>query len=279
LEVVQGAIRAGLCVIDTATIYGHGFAEVVVGDAVRRVVLEDRFDRQKIMVVSKAGYLPHTRAAGPPHSIDPDFLRGEVAASRRRMGLETIDAYLLHNLEEQIVVDGVGWAAVPDAFTALEAEALEGHIGCYGIAAAEGFRAGEPGFHSLQRLLDYAREVGGNDHHFRVIELPVNLWRREAFTTTPYHIRRRPANTLDLAAEAGLLVLGSIPMGYGRDGHEAIEFLRGLFPANQIESPVIMALQFARSVPGVHVVLPGLSTLAHLHEAIAVAHLPRWDLG
>jgi aryl-alcohol dehydrogenase-like predicted oxidoreductase len=120
--------------------------------------------------------------------------------------------------------------------------------------------------------------VGGTDNHFRVIELPVSLWRRESFSATPYTVRGRPASILDVAADAGLIVLGSIPMGHKRDAGPAAGFLQTLFPHTQIESPKMMALQFARSVPGVHVVLPGISKLVHLTEAIALMRIPRWEL-
>lgn len=275
-EVVRTAIRSGIRLIDTATNYGHGFAEAAIGAAVRAAVTEGHVDRSDVAVVSKAGYLPDGGAAGPAHSADPAFLRREVAASRARMGLCTIDAYLLHNLEEQMLPGGSGWEGLPDALRALEAEASEGHIGCYGVAAAEGFLDGDPGFHSLERLLECAQRAGCN--HFRVIELPVSLWRREAFSTAPYTIRGSPATILELAKEAGLIVLASIPMGHGWGDPQAVEFLRALFPDCGIESPAMMALQFARSVPGVHAALPGISTLAHLGEAVELSRIPRWDL-
>jgi len=279
IEVTGAAIYSGIRIIDTATNYGQGFAEVVVGAAMRRAVLDGRLNRRDITIVSKVGYLPHALAGGPIHSIDPDFLRGEIAASQRRTGLATIDAYLLHNPEEQMASNGVGWAGITDAFRELEAAATTGHIGCYGVSAAEGFLAGEPEFHSLERLLSIARLVGGDDHHFRIIELPISLWRRDSFATTPYHIGGRPASTLDLAAQERLLVLGSSPMGGGRDASNTTDLLRLLFPTTSIKSPTMLALQFARSIPDVHGVLAGITNPAHLEEVITTMHMPRWDLG
>ena len=278
-EIVLGAIRLGIRVIDTATNYGNGFAEAATGAAIRAAVLEGFLNREEVAVISKAGYLPQNGKGTPLHSIEPLFLRGEIDASRRRMGLCTIDAYLLHNLEEQMMPGAPGWGAVRDAFSVMEAGVAAGDIGCYGVAAAEGFLEEYAGFHSLERLLEYARQAGGVGHHFRVIELPVSLWRREAFSTTSYKVRGSPATLLELARDAGLVVLGSIPMGHGRDGRQAVEFVRRLFPDTQIESPAMMALQFARSVPGVSLALPGISTLAHLKEAIELARIPRWNLG
>jgi aryl-alcohol dehydrogenase-like predicted oxidoreductase len=277
-DVVRTAIRSGIRVMDTATNYGHGFAEVAIGAAFRAAVLEGVVRRDDVAVISKAGYRPEGATGSPLHSIEPAFLRREIDASRRRMGLYTIDAYLLHNLEEQMVGGGSGWAAVPDALGALEAATAAGDIGCYGVAAAEGFLEDYPGFHSLERLLECARQAGGVDHRFRVVELPVSLWRREAFSTTPYTLRGSPATLLELAREAGLVVLASIPMGHGRDGRQAADFLRALFPDTGIESPAMMALQFARSAPGVHAALPGISTLAHLVDAIELTRIPRWNL-
>lgn len=275
--VLRAALHAGIRVIDTATNYGDGFSEAAVGIEVRGAVRAGIADRDSIAVVSKAGYLPGKHPGSPGHSLDPSFLKQQIAASRRRMGLGTIDAYLLHNFEEQVLV-GSGWTALSAAFAALEEEAAAGHIARYGVAAAEGFLFGDPGFHSLQRLLEHATRAGGVHHHFGVIELPVSLWRREAFSTTAYTVRSKPATTLDLARDLNLVVLGSIPLGHGKDGAQAVEFLRNLFPEPAIEPYKMIALQFARSIPGVHVVLPGITKLTHLSEALALTRIPRWDL-
>ncbi len=275
---LRAGIEAGIRVIDTASNYGDGFAEVAVGVAVRAMVASGVLDRHDVMIVSKAGYLPISDGHHHAHSLDPAFLAEAIEASRRRLGLATIDAYLVHNPEEQWDVGQPGWDALPGAFQVMERAACEGRIGCYGVSAAEGFDPDAACFHALPRLLEIARSVGGPDHHFRMIELPVSLWRREAFAATPYQRGRGVVNTLTLAAAEGLRVLASTPMGGRRDRSEAVGVLRRMFPHCLIESPAMLALQFARSVPGVHAALAGVSTQAHIDELRALMELPRWDL-
>jgi aryl-alcohol dehydrogenase-like predicted oxidoreductase len=276
--IVRAGIEAGIQVIDTASNYGNGLAEVAVGIALRAIVAIGAVSRDDIVVVSKAGYLPAEDPRHQGHSVHPTFLCQSIEASRRRMGLATIDAYLLHNPEEQLASGQSGWMALPDAFEALEQAASVGAIGCYGVSAAEGFLAEERCFHSLQRLLGIARDVGGLDHRFRVIELPISLWRREAFTARPYLVEQRPTSTLELAAAEGLRVLASSPLGGRRDRKEATQVLRSIFRDFSIISPAMLALQFTRSVPGIHAALAGVSTLRHVDELRELMRMPPWDL-
>lgn len=277
--ILRDGIAAGIRIIDTASNYGDGFAEVAVGVAVRAMVESGALARRDMMVVSKAGYQPtdHTRRQG--HTLDPAFLTDAIEASRRRLGLATIDAYLVHNPEEQWTSGRTGWDVLPDAFRVMEQAAIQGRIGCYGVSAAEGFLPDSPGFHALPTLLRIARRIGGPDHHFRIIELPVSLWRREAFMATPYPHGHGLVSTLTLAATEGLRVLASTPMGGHRDREEAAGVLRTMFPDCPLTSPAMLALQFARSVPGVHAALAGVSKPGHVSELRAVMTLPRWDLG
>ncbi|MCB0834288.1 MAG: aldo/keto reductase, partial [Bacteroidetes bacterium] len=94
--------------VDTSSNYGDGLSEILVG----RVVKD--FVREKIIVVTKAGYmqgqnlsLAKTRAfpevvefgEGLWHCIHPEFLESQVEQSLRRMKLEVLDVFLLHNPE------------------------------------------------------------------------------------------------------------------------------------------------------------------------------------
>ena len=77
------ALRAGLDLgvrlVDTAEMYGEGGAEEVVGEAIRG-------RREGVFVVTK--FYPH-------HAARKDLLAA-CERSRRRLGIDTIDCYLLH---------------------------------------------------------------------------------------------------------------------------------------------------------------------------------------
>jgi diketogulonate reductase-like aldo/keto reductase len=83
---VRLALEMGYRLIDTAEMYGDGGAEEVVGAALAQALRAGVCARDDIVVVSKV--LPSNASR-----------RGVVAAcdrSRRRLGLDRIDAYLLH---------------------------------------------------------------------------------------------------------------------------------------------------------------------------------------
>lgn len=83
---VRAAIEMGYRVIDTAEMYGEGGAEEVVGSAVAESLRTGAVKREELFVVSKV--YPHNASAA-----------GTVAAcerSLRRLGLDSIDCYLLH---------------------------------------------------------------------------------------------------------------------------------------------------------------------------------------
>jgi predicted oxidoreductase len=89
------AYEAGYTLFDGADIYGGGKAEEVLG----RVVREVAGMRERILIVSKCGVRP----AGTPnpdspgrYDFSPEYIVSACEQSLRRLGVETIDLYLLH---------------------------------------------------------------------------------------------------------------------------------------------------------------------------------------
>jgi diketogulonate reductase-like aldo/keto reductase len=83
---VRLALDIGYRLIDSAEMYGDGGAEEVVGVAVAEALRAGACKREELTIVSKV--LPSNASS-----------RGVVAAcerSRRRLGVDTIDLYLLH---------------------------------------------------------------------------------------------------------------------------------------------------------------------------------------
>ena len=182
--------------IDTASNYGNGLAKVAVGTALRTMAAIGAVDRDDIVIVSKAGYLPTEDPRHQGHTIHPAFLCQSIAASRRRMG--SGDHRRLS-------------AAQPGGATGFRPVGLDDPAGCVrrlgngrrprARSAATAFppRKGSwprnPAFIHCNGCWGSPGMIGGPDRHFRVIELPVSLWRREAFMATPYlvEISTRPA--------------------------------------------------------------------------------------
>lgn len=86
VDAVRGALDLGYRLIDTAEMYGDGGAETVVGEALGDALRHGGLRREDMFVVSKV--LPHHASRrGVARACD---------ASRRRLGLDRIDLYLLH---------------------------------------------------------------------------------------------------------------------------------------------------------------------------------------
>lgn len=79
------AIDAGLNVIDTAPGYEDGYSEEIVGRAVRGA-------RERMFVIDKIDHLEETVA-------------GQIDASLARLGLDTADAFVFHNLSAMATFD------------------------------------------------------------------------------------------------------------------------------------------------------------------------------
>jgi aryl-alcohol dehydrogenase-like predicted oxidoreductase len=135
---------------------------------------------------------------------------------------------------------------------------------------------GDPGYLSLAELVAAARDVGGAEHHFKVIQLPYNLGMTEAFTRANQRVNDRVVPVLEAARELGISVMASAALHQGqltRLPPMMAEFIPGLTTDAQ------RALQFVRSTPGVGTALVGMKTPAHVDENATIGALPpmNWE--
>lgn len=112
---VRLALEIGYRVIDTAEMYGEGGAEEVVGQALAEAMRAGTVDRDEVFVVSKV-YPHHASRAG---------VRAACERSRRRLGLDRIDLYLLHWRGEH---------PLGDTLAGFEALQSQGAIGLWGVS-------------------------------------------------------------------------------------------------------------------------------------------------
>ena len=112
---VRRAFEIGYRVIDTAEMYGEGGAEEIVGEALAGALRSGSLVRDEVFVVSKV--YPHNASRV-----------GTVAAcdrSRKRLGLDTIDLYLLH---------WPGSIPLQETVSTFEALRERGQIGRWGVS-------------------------------------------------------------------------------------------------------------------------------------------------
>ncbi len=206
-EALRKALLGGINLIDTSSNYADGGSERLVGAVLNELISSERLSRESVVVVSKAGYLQgynyqlsqKRKQQGNPfkelvlygegleHCIHPEFLEDQLSRSLERLDLITLDCYLLHNPEYYL-----SWAKktgmdleearrgyysrIERAFQHLETEVERGRIRFYGISSNTfPSPATDPEFTSLERIWEIAESLSGH-HHFRVIQLPMNLF-------------------------------------------------------------------------------------------------------
>ncbi|HAM13673.1 MAG TPA: aldo/keto reductase, partial [Microbacterium sp.] len=117
LRLLQTALDEGVTFFDTATLYGGGRNEELVGKAIAG-------RRDEIILASKGGMA----IVDGSRVIDgrPETLRAQVDASLRRLDVDHIDLYYLHRWDKSV--------PIADSVAAL-AEAVDaGKIGAIGLS-------------------------------------------------------------------------------------------------------------------------------------------------
>ncbi len=297
---VLRALELGLNVLDSAINYRSQRSERVVGQALHLAVERGLVRRDEVVVATKGGFLPFDggrprdlrayveetfvrpglctwdELVGGGHCLAPRYLADQIERSRRNLGLATLDVYYLHNPETQLteVPRGEFMARLRAAFETLERACAEGKIAAYGTATWTGYRQppDAPDYLSLADLVATAREVGGEGHRFRVLQLPYNLAMPEAYGRRNQQVDGRAASLLEAAAAHGLYVVTSASILQGR-------LARHLPPAlahhlDGLDTDAQRAIQFARSTPGVGTALVGMKQVAHVEENARVARVP-----
>jgi aryl-alcohol dehydrogenase-like predicted oxidoreductase len=277
-DAIKAAARGGVNVFDTAINYRAQASERDLGEAIRDLTLAGTVQRDELLVCTKAGFitpgavtegtLGEAEIAGGVHSMAPDFLEDQLRRSRENLGMDCVDVFYLHNPETQLrfVAGAEFQARIAAAFRRCEQLCERGWAMNYGVATWSGLRLkeGQAERLSLPRLMELARQAGGEDHHFRFIQLPVNLAMPEAFTLPHAMMGGESVNVLECAARAGMTVVASAPLLQGRLTAGLPEALRTKWP--RAISDAQFALEFARSTPGVTVALAGMGRVEHVRE-------------
>ena len=203
-------------------------------------------------------------------ALHPRSWRTRSGEAARTWAVETIDVYYVHNPEQQL--DAIKPAQLFDrlreAFAMLEARCDAGDIARYGCATWNGFRAarGSRGHLELAEVVAAARDVGGEDHRFRVVQLPINLAMPEAVRLSTQRVQGRDMPFLHAAAELGISVVASAPLLQARLATSLPPQMREALPGFSTDAQ--RALSFVTALP-VSVALVGMRSIAHLDENLA----------
>jgi aryl-alcohol dehydrogenase-like predicted oxidoreductase len=298
-EAVSRAVELGANLIDTAANYRFQRSERAIGAALRQLVEDGTAARDEIVVCTKGGYLPfdgkppadvrsyveenfvRTGIAGfsdivaGSHCMTPSYLQSQIDQSLNNMNLDCIDLYYIHNPETQlgVIAQNEFEARLRAAFERLEQNIAGGKIKRYGVATWNGFRA-QPnarGFHSLERMVELAREAGGDEHGFRFIQLPFNLAMPEALMLPNQPLNGESVSVLEAAGALGITVIASASILQGKVARDLSEEIRETL--GSLSTDAQTAIQFVRSTPGITTALVGMSRRAHVEENLQLARV------
>ena len=303
-EAIIRSVELGGNVIDSAINYRLQRSERSVGAALKKLA-DKGIGRQELVVATKGGFLPfdgtppkdirayfHESFVKPGiasfsdvvagcHCMTPSYLLNQLDSSLKNMGIECIDIYYVHNPETQFAeVDRSEFSnRLLKAFEALEGASSAGKIRMYGTATWNGYRndAEAKDYLSLSDVVSLARKAGGENHHFKVIQLPLNLAMHEALTKRNQEVGGEKLSTLEAAQRLGISVMCSASILQGQLARNLPPAISDVFADLQTDAQ--RSLQFVRSTPGVTTALVGMKQLAHVEENLKVAQVPPvpWD--
>ena len=298
-DAIATALRSGINVVDTAINYRHQRSERNVGEALKSLIGSGELAREEVLVCTKAGYLPFdndmpadavsymrkeyvdrglapaAEIVGGSHCMNPTYLADQIERSRRNTGLETLDVFYLHNPETQLgyVPPDMFYTRLRSAFEMLEGLIAKGRIRYYGAATWNGFRANpsDRSYLSLERMVATAKQVAGDKHHFRFVQLPFNLGMLEAYAYGNQARDGEAASVLAQAQDFGVAVVASGTLSQGNLADGLSPQLRSVFSA---ESDAEAAIQFVRSATNLTTALVGMGQKHHAEANAAIGKKP-----
>jgi len=293
-EAIVAAVEGGVNLIDSAINYRFQRSERSVGAALKELVAKG-FSRDEIVLCTKAGFLtpngempadpneyfarefldrgvfrPEEIAAGC-HCMSPNYLADQLERSLGNFGVESIDIFYLHNPETQLTEVSAPefQKRIREAFAFLETAVASGKIGAYGMATWNAFREDpkSPGYLSLDAMAAIARDAAGAEHHFRFVQLPFNLAMPEALTRPNQTVAGKTMPMVQAARDLGINLITSAALLQGQLTKNLPAFIRS---ALNLTKESELALQFARSVPGLTTALVGMSRVEHVRANLVL---------
>jgi aryl-alcohol dehydrogenase-like predicted oxidoreductase len=293
------AVELGCNVIDTAINYRFQRSERAIGEILKTLFESGKAKREEVIVATKGGFIPfdgeppqnpadyfqktfvEPGVASPSdlvagcHCMTPEYLQHQLDASRENLGLECLDVYYIHNPETQLheVSRDEFLRRMSSAFELLEMNVRQGAIRFYGTATWTAYREPQdaPDYVSISELVSLAQDLASDDHHFRAIQLPMNLAMPEALTQKNQRVDGVEMSPLEAARHLGLSVMASASIYQGNVAQGLPPTVGEVF--NGLDTDAQRAIQFVRSSPGLSVALVGMKQVAHVEENLATARL------
>jgi aryl-alcohol dehydrogenase-like predicted oxidoreductase len=295
---IVAAVESGINVIDSAINYRLQRSERSAGTALK-VLARKGLSRDEIVVCTKGGYLTSDgvmpadpnryffeeyiqkgiftakEIAAGCHCMAPGFLENQLARSLKNLGVDGVDVYYLHNPETQLaeISHDDFLKRVREAFVFLESAAARGQIQFYGMATWNGFRQqkGTRDLMQLSEIVTIAKEIAGEAHRFRFVQLPFNLAMTEALTLGNQAVSGQDKTIMEAADELGVTLIASASLLQGQVAQNLPAFVA---EALGLEDDASRALQFVRSAPGITTALVGMARTSHVEANTRLVEVP-----
>lgn len=246
-ESIAFALQNGTNFIDTALNYRGMRSERDIGHVITQCVKEKVVQREEFIISTKAGIIPGDIEANLVpneylkqilyqngiiqesdlhtighicHVLKPSYYKFAIEQSKKHLNLRTIDIHYIHNPELSMKYLGpdLFYKELQTLFTFYEGQVNEGNIRFYGMATWDAFLydQGEDGYISLEKVIDIAKSVAGNNHHFKFIQLPYNKNRQDAVNKKNQSVNGKTYNILDAAEQLQVQVTTSAPFNGGK---------------------------------------------------------------
>ncbi|HVG99065.1 MAG TPA: aldo/keto reductase, partial [Chloroflexota bacterium] len=284
VALLRAAFERGITIFDSSDSYGGGRAEVLLGAA-----FSAAGDRERVVYVTKAGYLPGLdgaqsvrrwdantspdRGRWPVQDFSPAYLRWACELSLRRLQTDYIDAYLLHDPPPRVLRDRAPFDALRDL-------QREGKIRAYGVSSGA-----------------YGAALAVRRHEAGVVMAPLSLLETDAVQELLPIAAGHGAAVLARSPFGGGLLLDSVAAaaGSGRAPAFAPFDQRNRVGADRLEAAAALgrrleflragtggslgaaAMRYVLAYPQVTTVVVGIMSDAELEAALAAASPPYPD--
>ena len=301
---VDELLRGGVNLFVTGLSDRMQTSERCLGAALARAFRAGVVQRDEVVVCTRGGYLavdPELAASGGSARrylvstyldsglVEPDeiaqgvhcmgaaFLRDQIERSRRNLRLATLDYYLIEEPELHLSECSAEEfrRRLCAAFEALERAVQDRVIGAYGLCTWDGLLRPhtDRGHLALLDLFSWALDVGGADHHLRVLQLPYSLAMAEALRLdSQLGPMGHTQAVLGALRGTGTAVLASAPLARGRALGRLPAFVAENFPG--CRSDAQRCLEFVRSTPEIAAAVVGMRDPVHVEQNLAVTRVP-----
>ena len=303
-EKIENAIydsvkSGGINVLDTAINYRAMLSERNIGRALKRLIEDDLTSRDQVFISTKNGYI--TNDGNYPmidvmeyiqkmyistdlitaedistgyNVLNPNYISRCIEKSLLNMCLSTIDLVYVHNSYESWH-DDISFEEykekLSNVFEVYERYRGKEKLRYYGMATWTCFRVPQNSkeYLSLEEIYKIAKEVGGEDHGFRFIQLPYNLAYSEALFLKNQAVgTEKNLTILDACKRLKMGVFTSVPLFQSRLLNTNIPDFLG------ITDQVTKIVQIVRSTPNIIAPIIGHKKPEHVHENLKIANLP-----